>query len=626
MLSCGLLPPEEMLADGEIHRFPTNGRGQKDGWYVVFADDGPAAGAFGDWKTDLKEKWCSKSDDQLSPEEVRQMRQRMARAVKMRQAEEAKDRAAAALEARALWETMPPAPADHGYLRRKGVEPNGARLAPDGRLAVPLMDAAGAVHSLEFIAPDGKKLFLAGGRKKGLFFLLGQPGPVLCVAEGFATAASVHEASELPVAVAFDCGNLEPVSAALRKAWPGTRLVLCADDDWRTDRNPGLTAARKAAAACGGVVAVPVFGADRDEKDTDFNDLCRLEGPVAARSCVESAVAALPAAGGASAWTDEEPPPHTDEDAPAGKRVPVEARIVSAARESAAAATWLGALAGRYRQDEFVGPLVAGSGHEQAYRIGLETASNGLIIGRPGDVSATDGKSITTEIARRSKAAAARAKTAEAKDGALVGLGIEKLVRHAAMDRVAFDVTLRYRQKSITLLWLESADLAAYRIVRNRALDFCVLLPPAGKGASGAWYEMLEAALETVQEIAPDPEELSVSAIREEMARILETAVDSEPDEALADVRRGIPVLLEGIVYILPQSMIRRIRTTLKEDLPSRKDILTAARALHVSESRPRWSETERPRLWAFPARRGESDADHDRQPRDEASGSLFGE
>lgn len=321
MRALDLLPPEDLVSDGKIHRFPTNGRGRKDGWYVLFED--PPAGAFGDWKTGLNEKWSARHEDQLSPAEVRQMRERMARAVKMRQAEEDQDRAAAALEALALWEAMGLAPAEHPYLRRKGVQPHGIRLAPDGRLAVPVMDADGKIHSLEYIAPDGAKLFLAGGRKKGLFFLIGQPGPVLCVAEGFATGASVHEASGLPVAVAFDCRNLEPVALALRKAWPNSRLVFAADDDWRTDGNPGLRDARKAAVAVAGAVVVPVFGAERGEKDTDFNDLARLEGPAAVRACVERAAAELPAVeapqdgGGAGpAWTDEEPPPPGDEWAP----------------------------------------------------------------------------------------------------------------------------------------------------------------------------------------------------------------------------------------------------------------------------------------------------------------------
>ena len=51
-------------------------------------------------------------------------------------------------------------------------------------------------------------------QKSGLWHMLGQPegAAVVLVAEGYATAASLHEATGLPVAVAFDAGNLVHVA------------------------------------------------------------------------------------------------------------------------------------------------------------------------------------------------------------------------------------------------------------------------------------------------------------------------------------------------------------------------------------------------------------------------------
>ncbi|NJR40975.1 MAG: hypothetical protein HC781_21710, partial [Leptolyngbyaceae cyanobacterium CSU_1_4] len=64
------------------------------------------------------------------------------------------------------------------------------------------------------IAESGEKKFLYGGRKSGLWHWVGTPptdqaapAPLL-IAEGYATAASVYEATGYPCAVAFDCGNL----------------------------------------------------------------------------------------------------------------------------------------------------------------------------------------------------------------------------------------------------------------------------------------------------------------------------------------------------------------------------------------------------------------------------------
>jgi putative DNA primase/helicase len=106
---------------------------------------------------------------------------------------------------------------------------------------------------------DGRKIFLTGGRKRGCYFAIGRPADVLCVCEGYATAASIFEATEYATAVAFDAGNLEPVALALRAKFPDTRIVICADNDIHTSGNPGLTAATRAAAAVCGAVACPHF-------------------------------------------------------------------------------------------------------------------------------------------------------------------------------------------------------------------------------------------------------------------------------------------------------------------------------------------------------------------------------
>jgi len=126
-----------------------------------------------------------------------------------------------------------------------------------GTLVVPLRDAEGKLWSLQFINAKGTKLFPKFGRKRGLFYLLGdssEPAPVVAVAEGYATAVSVHLATRWPVAVAFDAGNLLPVSQALRERFPASRLVLAADAD-----KAGVKHARAAAEAVGGVVAIPQF-------------------------------------------------------------------------------------------------------------------------------------------------------------------------------------------------------------------------------------------------------------------------------------------------------------------------------------------------------------------------------
>lgn len=103
----------------------------------------------------------------------------------------------------------------------------------------------GSIASLQTIDDAGEKRFLHGGKKASGSFTLGDltEATTILICEGYATGASLHEASGIPVVVAFDAGNLKPVAQALRAAHPGSTLCLCADDDVETEGNPGLTKA-----------------------------------------------------------------------------------------------------------------------------------------------------------------------------------------------------------------------------------------------------------------------------------------------------------------------------------------------------------------------------------------------
>jgi len=203
------------------------------------------------------------------------------RAAAIRAAEQEK----AAFRAGRCWAAYLPIPADGAmpdYLRRKGVRAHGLRYSPagNGTIAIPMCDAAGKVWGLQIIRSSSQKGKLekqywpAGMLKTGHYHLLGSPGTVVLLAEGYATAATLHEATGLCTAVAFDASDLLPVAQALHKTWPSVHVLVCADDDYLTAGNPGVAAARNAALAVGGSVVVPVFPVDRAGKAwTDFNDL-----------------------------------------------------------------------------------------------------------------------------------------------------------------------------------------------------------------------------------------------------------------------------------------------------------------------------------------------------------------
>jgi putative DNA primase/helicase len=124
---------------------------------------------------------------------------------------------------------------------------------------------------------------------KGCYHAIGKPTGKLIVCEGYATGASIHEATGHAVAVAFNAGNLSAVALALRAKYPKLQIIIAADDDSQTDGNPGMTEARAAALAVSGLVAVPDFGQNRPDKATDFNDLHQIAGLDAVQRCINSA-------------------------------------------------------------------------------------------------------------------------------------------------------------------------------------------------------------------------------------------------------------------------------------------------------------------------------------------------
>lgn len=289
--AAGLNPPEIIVADGKWHRFSPSGTRDDDAGTYLLHGDGVPVGFFRDWRTDLFEKWRADIGRELSESERAAYRARMDALRAAREAEQVQRRAEARSTAGDRWDTADPADPAHPYLVTKGVKPCGVRQR-GGSLLVPMRNAGGELVNLQTIDADGDKRFLFGGEVSGCYFAIGKPTGRLCIVEGFATGASVREATGDAVAVAFNAGNLKPVAMALRAKFPELPIVLCADDDYRTAGNPGITKATEAARAVGGLMAVPDFGQDRPEKATDFNDLMRHRGAESVRQCVASATAA----------------------------------------------------------------------------------------------------------------------------------------------------------------------------------------------------------------------------------------------------------------------------------------------------------------------------------------------
>ena len=275
--------------------------------------------------------------EQAAQEAAAQERQRKIEAKAIADAREKDVREGAiAKQAETLWAKGTPAPADHPYLARKEIGPDSLRVDPKGNLLVPMRDEEGRLWNLQTISAQGKKMTLwrrtpdgpEGGRTQGLSDALGSldGARAVVVAEGRATGKSVHEATGLPVRVAFSSNNLEHVVRALREQHPDLPIIVAADNDHHKERltppkeNVGLVKAEKAIKDVSrAAVLAPPF--DATSAGTDFNDFRAQHGTEPIKALFEAKLSSI-ITPKQEAPLAAEPTPTTSPPPPPGPTVP----------------------------------------------------------------------------------------------------------------------------------------------------------------------------------------------------------------------------------------------------------------------------------------------------------------
>jgi 5S rRNA maturation endonuclease (ribonuclease M5) len=178
------------------------------------------------------------------------------------------------LKAESIWNKLSPA-ASHSYLIKKQINPSIARLN-NSCLVVPIYNSGNEIQSLQFISPDGTKRFLSGAKTSGGYAIIGEVENRICIAEGFATASSIYEATGYATIIAFSSNNLEKVVPIIREKYPSTEIILCGDSDLH-----GKELAEKVAKTFEIRLAIPLFKTSENingKDPTDFNDLFVLYG------------------------------------------------------------------------------------------------------------------------------------------------------------------------------------------------------------------------------------------------------------------------------------------------------------------------------------------------------------
>ncbi|HTP64636.1 MAG TPA: AAA family ATPase [Geobacteraceae bacterium] len=281
----GYAPASGDIVPGKMIRFATSDRkGDDAGWCKLFED--MEGGVFGCWRQGITETWQACTS--RTQEEQREFLSRVREAKEEAAVIEEEIRRECRKKTAELWEKGRDVETRHPYLAAKRIKPHGIKQMRES-LMVPVRDTRGELHGLQFIMPDGTKRFKSGTALTGCYHAMGKPGGRILIAEGYATGATLYEVTGHAVACAFTAGNLKAVAEALKQKYPDAALVICADDDHATEGNPGLAKATEVALAVDALLAVPNFPPKRGNQDTDFNDLARLSGAKAVKSCIDQA-------------------------------------------------------------------------------------------------------------------------------------------------------------------------------------------------------------------------------------------------------------------------------------------------------------------------------------------------
>lgn len=276
MMQHGQTPPKDIVADGQLHRYPVqNGNGRihgKSGWYVIHTDGPVPVGFFGDWRKGTTVKWVSGSLSSMDYMEQVQTAAFLKKIEESRKNDQEDQYRKAAESAKKIYESSKDATDDHPYLIKKKVHAYpGVKQAGD-TIIIPVLSEQFQIQSLQYIRPGGEKKFLPKGKMKAGFFII-QGSDTILICEGYATGATLHECTGHTVFVAFNAGNLLPVAQFVKATNLEATIILCGDNDRTKPDNTGATKAKQAAESIGARCILP-----EPNTGSDFNDLACESG------------------------------------------------------------------------------------------------------------------------------------------------------------------------------------------------------------------------------------------------------------------------------------------------------------------------------------------------------------
>jgi len=270
-----------LIPDGNIHRCNSSAKEKKnkDGWYIIHQKDDHYYAAFGCWIRREKSK-ASTNSSTKSNLEVWKFLDEKKIALDIERLNKAKKTASRYIKKHTIEASQ-----DHEYLIQKGVGVYGNLRQSKNTLILPVINVNGDITSYQTISNKGRKRFLYQGVVAGGCYPISGDIKTVCVCEGYATGATIREATGYKVLVAFNAGNLEAVTKQAVHLFYSSEIIVCADNDHKTMErigiNPGIKTAKKIKNELGINYIYPT-----DITGSDFNDLSQEKGIESVRQSI----------------------------------------------------------------------------------------------------------------------------------------------------------------------------------------------------------------------------------------------------------------------------------------------------------------------------------------------------
>lgn len=280
--------PVHINTDGDIHRFADKSRRDHNpnGFYLLNVNCPVPWGLYGNWSTSgfgyLSKTWFDSSINALGHEDRKKLIAIAEASRKERIRELMRERKEAEENAAKAWELCLRVDKDmkHGYLEKKKISACGAKIfyQDTSKLVIPIYNSKKKIISLQFIDQEGNKRFLKGTSPKFGFFMINEYSKgAICICEGYATGASIYEATGYRVVVSFSAENLVNIAKIIKNIYKNDDIIICADNDAYSSCNIGMEKASQASKDIGALVVFPKFK-NVSTSPSDFNDLFVLEG------------------------------------------------------------------------------------------------------------------------------------------------------------------------------------------------------------------------------------------------------------------------------------------------------------------------------------------------------------